>query len=58
LFLSGCVVSTFLYVVRMKRWTAYVWSGWLWAVFLKWQLIIERPPYLPSQKLVISPCTL
>ena len=30
-------------------------SGWLWAVFLKWQLIIERPPHLPSQKYKFSP---
>jgi len=29
-------------------------KGWIWAVFLKWQLIIERPSYLPSQKYKFS----
>ena len=33
-------------------------KGWIWAVFLKWQLIIERPPHLPSQQYKFSPGTL
>jgi DNA integrity scanning protein DisA with diadenylate cyclase activity len=32
-------------------------KGWIWAVFLKWQLIIERPLHLPSQKYKFSPGT-